>query len=80
MVFTSGKVQQMTNNEWFEYWFIRIVGSTDEFEFLSEDSHDDIEENGVFVTYSDYDDKFSSFSSDDQNQNVVCFNLFGFMF
>jgi hypothetical protein len=78
--------KNMKNNELFEYWFIRMIGSTDEYDFEFakakpfdnyEDEHDKIYiEN---LDYDSYSDNFS-FISTPENKPVACFDLFGFIF
>lgn len=81
------KEKKMTNNELFEYWFIRMVGSRDEcdFEFARLKPFDDYdcEDDVVYMKCSDYDnysDNFSFISATPENKQMVCFDLFGFMF
>jgi hypothetical protein len=76
----------MTRNELFEYWFIRIIGSRDEydFEFAKLEPFDDYDcKDDVYMKCSDYDnysDNFSFISATPENKNMICFELFSFMF
>jgi len=85
MIFHNEK--RLSKNALFEYWFIRMVGSTDEYDFefarLKPFDDYDCEDDGVYIKLSDYDtysDNFSFISSTPENKNAMCFDLFGFMF
>ena len=72
------------NDELFEYWFIRMAGSTDEADFalsIRDKPYDDYEcdDDSVCVNCSYCDDDMS-FVTTCENRNAFCFNLFNFIF
>lgn len=75
--------EKMSNEEIIEYWFIKLVGTTDEFEFINEKPFDDYENDNddVYIKCSEYDnsDNFS-FISVTENKSFVCFDLLNFIF
>jgi hypothetical protein len=79
--------KRMTNNELFEYWFIRMIGSTDEYDFefakITPLDDYDCDNESIYIKCADYEtcsDNFSFISATPENKHMVCFDLFGFMF
>jgi len=76
----------MADNDWFNYWFIKLVGSIDEFEFLQESAHDEFDKNPPFcVNYGDYydivrdndEDELEKYSFyEKKEEKNVCFGFF----
>jgi len=75
--------ENMTDDEVLEFWFIKLVGASDEFEFINEKPFDDYENenDNVYIKCSEYDnaDNFS-FISFTENKSFACFDLFSFIF
>ena len=75
--------EKMSSDEILEYWFIKMVGTTDDFEFIDGKPFDDYDDpnDEIYIKCSDYDntDNFS-FISFTVNKSFVCFDLFTYFF
>ena len=76
--------KNMTNDEMLEYWFIKLVGASDDFEYINQHTFDEFDtpcKDDLFIKCSDYDnsDNFS-FISFTESKSFMCFDFFTLFF
>ena len=66
--------KNITNDEMLEYWFIKLVGASDDFEFIDKQQFDEFD--------TPYDDAFIKCSDYDNSDNFlfVCLDFFRLFF
>lgn len=75
--------KNMTNDEVLDYWFIKLVGASDDFEFIDQHIFDEFDtpRDDDFIKCSDYDNSDNlSFISFTENTSFVCFDFFTLFF
>jgi hypothetical protein len=72
--------KNMTNDEMLEYWFIKLVGASDNFEFIDEHIFDEFDTqcDDKFIKCSDSDNL--SFISFTESKSFICFDFFTLFF